>query len=101
MNGLEIIRSLDTTAEEIADIIFSPCPPESPMECENVECRACWLSWLVTGDPATMKEPPGRRTAPDEEGLHPNLINYLRKNRRFTTELLKALSVPHVSAYSQ
>lgn len=28
-----------------------------------------------------QKEPPDKRTAPDEEGLHPNLVAFLRQRK--------------------
>ena len=40
MTGLEIIKSLGTTAGEIADIISQPCPPVIPETCDRLSCRA-------------------------------------------------------------
>lgn len=52
-------------AAQIADIISAPCPPTIPAHCDGVSCRACWLAWL-TGEPLKGKEPPDKRTAPDD-----------------------------------
>lgn len=79
MTGLEILRNPEATAEEIADIVSAPCPPIAPKECEQVGCRECWLAWLATGEPPKGKEPSDKQTAPDEEGLHPNLVEHFRK----------------------
>lgn len=80
MTGLELLKAPETTASEIADIISAPCPPTIPAHCDGVSCRECWLTWL-TGEPIKEKEPPDKRTAPDEEGLHPNLVAFLRQRR--------------------
>ena len=64
MNGLDLIRSPDTSAEAVADIVYLPCPPIGPASCEGVECRACWLSWLVTGADENGAEPSAAQTAP-------------------------------------
>ena len=64
-NGLELLKAPEATAGEIADIISAPCPPIIPAHCDGVSCRACWLSWL-TGEPIKEKEPPDKRTAPDD-----------------------------------
>lgn len=55
MTGLEIIKSLGTTAGEIADIISQPCPPVIPETCDRLSCRECWLAWLVTGEPPGVR----------------------------------------------
>ena len=65
MTGLELLKAPEATAGEIADIISAPCPPIIPAHCDGVSCRACWLSWL-TGEPIKEKEPPDKRTAPDD-----------------------------------
>ena len=65
MTGLELLKAPEATAGEIADIISAPCPPIIPAHCDGVSCRACWLAWL-TGEPLKGKEPPDKRTAPDD-----------------------------------
>lgn len=99
MTGLELLKAPETTASEIADIISAPCPPTIPAHCDGVSCRECWLTWL-TGEPIKEKEPPDKRTAPDEEGLHPNLVAFLRQRKHLLgvlalseTMLLLALSI--------
>ena len=82
MTGLELMKAPGTTAEEIADIISAPCPPVVPTECDQLSCRECWLAWLTTGTAAKEKGPSDKQTAPDEEGLHPNLIEYLRREKK-------------------
>ncbi len=94
MTGLEIIKAPGMTAGEIADIISRPCPPVIPGECDQLSCRECWLAWLTTGEAPKKKGPPDERTAPDEEGLHPNLVEHLRKQHRINREMLKALASP-------
>ena len=81
MTGLEIIRAPGTTAEQIADIIAEHCPPITPEHCDKLSCRACWLAWLTTGEPPKEKGPSDERTAPEEEGLHPNLVERLRQKK--------------------
>ena len=71
MTGLELLRTTDTTVEEIADIISEHCPPVTPGSCDQLSCRACWLAWLTAGEPPKEKGPSDKRTAPGEEGLHP------------------------------
>lgn len=80
MTGLELLKAPEATAGEIADIISAPCPPTIPAHCDGVSCRECWLTWL-TGEPIKEKEPPDKRTAPDEEGLYPNLVAFLRQRK--------------------
>lgn len=98
MTGLEIIRAPGTTAGEIADIISRPCPPVIPGECDRLSCRECWLAWLTTGEAPKRKGPPDERTAPDEEGLHPNLVElyerHLRAQRKVEQEMERQLT-PH------
>lgn len=65
MTGLELLKAPEATAGEIADIISAPCPPTIPAHCDGVSCRECWLTWL-TGEPIKEKEPPDKRTAPDD-----------------------------------
>ena len=65
MTGLELLKAPEATAGEIADIISAPCPPIIPAHCDGVSCRECWLTWL-TGEPIKEKEPPEKRTAPDD-----------------------------------
>lgn len=82
MTGLELLRNTETTAGEIADIISEHCPPVTPGNCDRLSCRACWLAWLTTGEPPKEKGPSDKRTAPGEEGLHPNLAEYLRMEEK-------------------
>lgn len=65
MTGLELLKAPEATAGEIADIISAPCPPTIPAHCDGVSCRECWLTWLM-GEPIKEKEPPDKRTAPDD-----------------------------------
>lgn len=74
MTGLEILRNPDTTAEQIVDIIAEHCPPVVPEHCDWLSCRACWEAWLTTKGPPKGEGPSDKQTAPDEEGLHPNLV---------------------------
>ena len=97
MTGLELLKAPEATAGEIADIISAPCPPTIPAHCDGVSCRECWLTWL-TGEPPEEKGPSDEQTAPDEEGLHPNLIEHFRRERRFTREMLKSLATPYSKA---
>lgn len=94
MTGLEIIRAPGTTAEQIADIIAEHCPPVTPEHCDKLSCRECWLAWLTTGEPPKEKGPSDKQTAPDEEGLHPNLVEMYakahRRIRRTSMEMLRA-----------
>lgn len=92
MTGLEIIKAPGTTAGEIADIISKPCPPIIPAECDKLSCRECWLAWLTTGEPPKEKGPSDEQTAPDEEGLHPNLVEHLRREKRIQREARQILS---------
>lgn len=94
MTGLEIIRAPGTTAEQIVDIIAEHCPPVTPEHCDKLSCRECWLAWLATGEPPKEKGPSDKQTAPDEEGLHPNLVEYLRQQRKETKLLLNRLAAP-------
>ena len=57
--GLELLKSLDTTAGEIADIISQACPPVGPVHCDKTRCRDCWLAWLTTGKAAGSEEVQG------------------------------------------
>lgn len=94
MTGLEIIRAPGTTAEQIVDIIAEHCPPVTPEHCDKLSCRECWLAWLTTGEPPKEKGPSDKQTAPDEEGLHPNLVEMYakahRRIRRTSVEMLRA-----------
>lgn len=56
--GLEILKALDTTAGEIADILCSGHPPFADgdrVDCSHVSCRECWLAWLTTGKPPVVE----------------------------------------------
>ena len=90
MTGLEIIRAPGTTAEQIADIIAEHCPPVTPEHCDKLSCRECWLAWLATGEPPKEKGPSDKQTAPDEEGLHPNLVEMYAKAHRRAQHTLHA-----------
>lgn len=85
MTGLELLKAPEATAGEIADIISAPCPPIIPAHCDGVSCRACWLSWL-TGEPIKEKEPPDKRTAPDDAPAyyHPPVFQSTRPVRGAT-----------------
>lgn len=94
MTGLELIKAPTTTAGEIADIISEHCPPVVPTDCDHLSCRECWLAWLVNGEPPKEKGPSDEQTAPGEEGLHPNLAEFLPKEgetRKVTTLGVKLL----------
>ena len=52
MNGLDLLRSPKTTADEIADIVSAQCPPVVPENCDAFSCRECWLCLLYTSDAA-------------------------------------------------
>ena len=97
MTGLELLKAPGTTAGEIADIISEHCPPVVPTNCDPLSCRECWLAWLTTGEPPKAKGPSDKQTAPGEDGMHPNLVEYFRKQQRMTRMMLKALAAPHVS----
>lgn len=90
MTGLEFLRAPDTTAEQIADIIAEHCPPVTPEHCDKLSCRECWLAWLTTGEPPKEKGPSDKQTAPDEEGLHPNLVEMYAKVHRRAQAMLRA-----------
>lgn len=94
MTGLEFLRAPDTTAEQIADIVSEHRPPVTPEHCDKLSCRECWLAWLATGEPPKEKGPSDKQTAPDEEGLHPNLVEMYakahRRIRRTSMEMLRA-----------
>ena len=92
MTGLEIIRAPGATAEQIADIIAEHCSPVAPERCDKLSCRECWLAWLTTGEPPKEKGPSDKQTAPDEEGLHPNLVEHFRRQRRVMEMFLKGLA---------
>lgn len=92
MTGLEIIKAPAATAEEIAGIISEHCPPVVPEDCDHLSCRECWLSWLTTGEPPKEKGPSDKQTAPGEEGMHPNLAEHLRREKRIQREAHQILS---------
>lgn len=97
MTGLELLKKTSTTAGEIADIVSQPCPPMTPVECDKISCRECWLAWLTTGEAAKENEPSDGQTALEEEGLHPNLKEHLRKQRRLWQDaqiMLNHLAAP-------
>lgn len=95
MTGLEILKNPSTTAGEIADIISASCPPIGLAHCDNFSCRECWLAWLTTGEAPQEKEPSDEQTAPDDEGLHVNLIEHFRRQRRIERELESRLTHLH------
>lgn len=83
MTGLELFKAPGTTAVEIADIVSNPCPPVVPEVCDKFSCRECWQAWLETGKPPKEKGSSDKQTTPDEEGLHPNLVEmYAKAHRR-------------------
>lgn len=84
MTGIELLRAPGTTVEQIADIIAEQCPPIAIAECDGLSCRRCWLAWLTTGEPPKETGPSDKQTAPDEEGLHPNLVEMYAKMYRKT-----------------
>ena len=92
MTGLEVIKAPGITAGEIADVISQPCPPSVPAECDRLACRDCWLAWLTTGEPPKEKGPSDEQTTPDEEGLHPNLVEHLRREKRVQRETRQILN---------
>lgn len=92
MTGLELLKAPSTTAGEIADIISGHCPPVVPTECDRLSCRECWLSWLTTGEPPKATGPSDKRTAPGEEGMHPNLAEHLQREKRIQREARQILS---------
>lgn len=94
MTGLELLRNPNTTPEEIADIVSPHCPPTIPDACKQLSCRECWLAWVTTGEPPKETGPSDSQTAPDEDGLHPNLIEHLRKQRKEEQTMLKNLAHP-------
>lgn len=53
--GLEIIKRLDISAGELADMLCGSCPPytcdDTSVDCDATSCRDCWLAWLATGWP--------------------------------------------------
>lgn len=103
MTGLEFLRASATTPEEIADIIAEQCPPAVPTECDRFSCRMCWISWLTTDEPPKEKGPSDKQTAPDEEGLHPNLVEMyakmFRKTQRTSEATLRAYTACGPSLY--
>ena len=104
MTGLEIIRAPGTTVEQIADIIAEHCPPVTPEHCDKLSCRECWLAWLTTGEPPKEKGPSDERTTPDEEGLHPNLAEHIRRRGivwNMTSKMLDAITPPSLSVSAQ
>lgn len=100
MTGLEIIRDPGTTAEQIADIIAEHCPPVTPEHCDRLSCRKCWLAWLTTGEPPKEKGSSDEQTTPDEEGLHPNLVEMYAKAHRRAQLTLRACVTCEVPATS-
>ncbi len=90
MTGLEIIKAPGTSAGEIADIVSNPCPPVSPEVCDKFSCRECWLAWLTTGEPPKEKGASDKQTPPDEEGMHPNLVEMYARTRRKAQRMLHA-----------
>lgn len=99
MTGLELLKAPGTTAEEVADIVSEHCPPVVPTECDRLACRECWLSWLATGEPPKEAGPSGKQTAPDEEGMHPNLVEmyerHFRRQKQVAKEMRAILTAPH------
>ena len=101
MTGLEIFRDSGTTAGEIADIVSNPCPPVVPEVCDKFSCRECWQAWLETGRPPKEKGPSAEQTTPHEEGLHPNLAEQIRQQKKvwcMTCETIDAITPPSLLA---
>ena len=102
MSGLELFKAPGTTAGEIADIVSNPCPPVVPEVCDKFSCRECWQAWLETGKPPKEKGPSDKQTTPDEEGLHPNLVEMYAKAQRkvwcMTCEMIDAITPPSLLA---
>lgn len=64
MTGLELLKAPGTTAGEIADIISKSCPPEIPVDCDDIFCRDCWLAWLTGSGLPEKTEPPTEQATP-------------------------------------
>lgn len=100
MTGLELLKAPGTTAGEIADIISEHCPPVVPTNCDRLSCRECWLAWLTTGEPPKAKGPSDKQTAPEEDGMHPNLVEHIRRRKMvwdMTCKMLDAITPPGLS----
>lgn len=69
MTGIEVIRNLDTTAEQIATVISGHCPPVIPENCDHLACLDCWLSWLTQEQPA--KEQTVCHIIRDKQNINP------------------------------
>lgn len=102
MTGLELLKAPEATAGEIADIISAPCPPTIPAHCDGVSCRECWLTWL-TGEPIKEKEPPDKRTAPDDAPAYyfkrptvPSYDRYIKTAAQGITKASKAFMLDAV-----
>ena len=98
MTGLELFKAAGTTAREIADIVSNPCPPVVPEVCDKFSCRECWQAWLETGKPPKEKGPSDKQTTPDEEGLHPNLVEMYAKAQRKAQFMLRAYAADDSAA---
>ena len=96
MTELELFKAPGTTAREIADIVSNPCPPVVPEVCDK-----CWQAWLETGKPPKEKGPSDEQTTPHEEGLHPNLAEQIRQQKKvwcMTCEMIDAITPPSLLA---
>lgn len=53
--GIQIIKSPDATAGELAELLSGACPPFTSeceaVHCDKTNCCECWLAWLATGKP--------------------------------------------------
>lgn len=83
MNGLGLLRSPKTTADEIADIVSAQCPPVVPENCDAFSCRECWLAWLTTGEPPKERGRPTNRRPRTRKGCTPTSRNTSAKSGGF------------------
>lgn len=63
--GIEIIKQPDISAGELANLLSGHCPPYAKgvgfVHCDDHSCRACWLSWLTTGNKPPAKDSSGQK----------------------------------------
>lgn len=82
MTGLELLRSPNTSVDEIADIISAQCLPVVPANCDRLSCRECWVAWLTTGEAPKEKGPSDKQTTQGEDGMHHNLKELYERHFR-------------------